>query len=166
MPTTRGHDLSTLLIRELQALQREMQLFPDDQSIWRTVPGVTNSAGTLALHVAGNLKHYIGAILGETGYVRNRPEEFARRTATRAEVVAELDAAIDVVQDVLARLPPDRYDRTYPEMVIQDGELTTDRFLMHLCTHAACHLGQAGYLRRVLTGDSRSAEPVALRVLG
>ena len=48
-------DVSRTIVRELETLQREIALFPDDDSIWKILPGVTNSAGNLALHVAGNL---------------------------------------------------------------------------------------------------------------
>jgi hypothetical protein len=37
---------------------------------------------------------------------------------------------------------------------------------MHLAVHLGFHLGQAGYLRRVVTGDARSSGPVALSELG
>ena len=30
----------------------------------------------------------------------------------------------------------------------------TGRFLLHLATHLAFHLGQTGYLRRALTGEA------------
>ena len=33
---------------------------------------------------------------------------------------------------------------------------------MHLATHLAFHLGQAGYLRRALTGDPASAGAMAV----
>ena len=36
-----------------------------------------NSIGHLMLHLTGNLNYYIGAEIGGTGYVRNRPLEFA-----------------------------------------------------------------------------------------
>ena len=76
-------DLRRLLVRELEAFAREVELFPDDASLWKTLPGVTNSAGNLALHVCGNLKHYLGGVLGGSGYVRNRDPEFASRAGSR-----------------------------------------------------------------------------------
>jgi hypothetical protein len=39
--------------------------------------------------------------------------------------------------------------------------VSTRRFLLHLCTHAAFHVGQLGYLRRIVTGDSRSTNSVS-----
>src|SRR5436190_4511608 len=83
---TISDDVATLLVRELQACEREIALFPDDESVWRTVPGVTNAAGNLAMHLAGNLQYFIGAVLGETGYVRNRELEFGQRSGTREAV--------------------------------------------------------------------------------
>ncbi len=65
-------DVRSLLVRELEGFKREIALFPDDASVWKTVPGVTNSAGNLAMHVAGGLQHFIGGVLGGSGYVRNR----------------------------------------------------------------------------------------------
>ncbi len=163
--TALGENLSILLVRELDTFDRELALFPDDESVWRTVPGMANSAGNLALHVAGNLQYFVGAVLGGTGYVRNRPLEFSRREGPRSDVRAELDAARAVVREVLARLPEDRYALEFPEPV-NGVRIRTDRFLMHLCVHAGYHLGQASSVRRAVTGEDRSSGPVPLQALG
>jgi hypothetical protein len=159
-----ARDLSLLLARELEGVRREIDLFSDDASVWRTLPGVTNSAGNLALHVAGNLQHYVGAVLGGTGYVRNRDAEFGRRSGSKAEILAQIDAAIKAVRGVLPGLPPERLDAPYPE-TINGTSVRTGLFLCHLATHAAFHLGQLGYLRRVVTGDERTSGAVPIRVL-
>src|SRR3990172_12898631 len=98
-------DVRKLLVRELRAFAREVEMFPDDLSLFRTVPGVTNSAGNLALHVCGNLKHFIGAVLGDAAYERNREAEFAARAGSREELVRELRWTRDVVEAVLPRVP-------------------------------------------------------------
>ena len=159
-----GLNLSILLVRELETFERELDLFSDDESAWRTVPGVSNSAANLALHVSGNLQHFVGAVLGGTGFVRHRELEFGRRSGSRSEVRAELRAAIRVVTDVLGRLPDEVFAREFPEP-LNGLSLRTDRFLMHLCSHAAYHLGQAGYAGRVVTGENRSSGPVRLAAL-
>jgi hypothetical protein len=128
------------------------------------VPGVTNSAGNLALHVAGGLQYLVGAVLGGTGYVRNREAEFGRRSGTRSELVAELDKTASVVRDVLSRLSENQLAGELPEPVM-GLKFKTDVFLLHLCVHAGFHLGQAGYLRRALTGDSASSGPLPLQPL-
>ncbi len=159
-------NLTTLLVRELNAFARELDMFPDDPSVWRTAPGVTNSAGNLALHVAGNLQHFVGAVLGGTGYVRNRELEFSRSSGARSEIKAELDAAIVAVEKTLPALSADALAKVYPANPVPGGkEIATGLFLQHLCSHASFHLGQAGYLRRVVTSDTRSAGPVSLHEL-
>lgn len=157
-------DVSRLLVRELQAFAREVELFPDDESLFRTLPGVTNSAGNLALHVCGNLQHFVGAVLGGSGYVRDREAEFGRRDATREELQREIAAAVEAVRSTLVKVDVATLERDYP---LQVGGVTlpTGRFLVHLATHLAFHLGQAGYLRRVLTGNSATSDAVSLKVL-
>jgi hypothetical protein len=155
-------DFSLGLIRELEGLKRELALFPDDESVWSTLPGVTNSAGNLALHLAGNLQHFIGAVLGGTGYVRNRELEFGQRSGPRENVYAELDAAIAVVRRVLPEMSDATLDSDFPEAVM-GTKFRTGTFLVHLCAHAGFHLGQAGYLRRIISGDAaKSAGPLPL----
>ena len=50
-----------MLHRELAAVQREIEAYPNDDSLWQLAPGISNSGGTLALHLAGNLRHFVGA---------------------------------------------------------------------------------------------------------
>ena len=157
-------DLRRMLLRELQTFKQEVQLFPDSAMLWTTLPGVTNSAGNLALHAAGNLRHFVGAVLGKTGYVRNRDAEFKSRDLDRVTVLAELDAAIAEVGATFERLDPAALALPYPQPV-GGITVTTGRFLIHLAVHLGFHLGQAGYLRRMATGQNTSAGPVAVTAL-
>lgn len=146
-------DLLVLLRRDLRCFIREVEAFPDDATLWRTVPGISNSAGNLALHVAGNLRHFVGAVLGGTGYQRQRDAEFAQRDGTRAEVAALLEAAAMEVEVGLEALGEGALAAPYPQAVM-GHQPPTGRFLLHLAAHLAFHLGQAGYLRRTLTGQA------------
>jgi hypothetical protein len=157
-------EVRRLLVRELETFAREVELFPDDASLFRTLPGVTNSAGNLALHVCGNLKHFVGTVLGGTGYVRNRDAEFASRAGRREDVARELHETAAVVTETLARLPREALDKPYPQPVA-NLQLPCGLFLMHLAVHLGFHLGQAGYLRRVVTGDGRTSGTVSLTAL-
>ena len=154
-------DFSLGLARELEGFKRELALFPDEESVWKTVPGITNSAGNLALHLAGNLQFFIGAVLGHTGYVRNRDLEFGQKSGARAAIYAELDAALAVVRTVLPDVSDATLDQDFPEAVM-GTKFRTGTFLVHLVSHAGFHLGQAGYLRRALTGDATSSGPIPL----
>ncbi len=53
-------DVARLLLRDIAGFERELELFPDEESVWKTMPGVPNSAGNLALHLAGNLRQFVG----------------------------------------------------------------------------------------------------------
>jgi hypothetical protein len=157
-------DIARLLCRELDGFSREIAMFPDDETIWKTVPGISNSAGNLALHVAGNLQQFVGSALGKTGYVRNREDEFGRRLGTRAEVISELQKAADVVRSTMRQLPEKRLTEEFPQLVM-GMHFPGGRFLINLCVHAGFHLGQAGYLRRALSGESSSSGPLPLEPL-
>src|SRR5262249_32368817 len=157
-------DVRIMLGRELGAFQREIELFPDDELVWQTVPGVVNSAGNLALHVCGNLQYFVGALLGGTGYLRNRDLEFSRPSGTPAELVSQPRSTADVVDATLSRLSDDAYLHDLPETK-RSIVFKAHTFLIHLCAHTGFHLGQAGYLRRVLTKDPTSSRPVSLEEL-
>jgi hypothetical protein len=156
--------LAVVLARDLETFARQVELLPDDESLWRAVPGITNSCGNLAVHCAGNLQHYIGAVLGNTGYVRDRPAEFGRRSGSRIEVAAELRKARDLVREVLPALPDEALDRQYPEAV-GGAALSTRAMLLHLAAHLGFHLGQADYLRRTMTGRNEPAGAVSAKAL-
>jgi hypothetical protein len=157
-------DIRRLLVRELEGFKRELALFPDDESAWRVLPGVANSAANLGLHVAGNLQYFVGAMLGGSGYRRDRDAEFNRRSGSRQEIIAEADLAIDAVRRVLPTLSAAQLAADFPEAVM-GVTFPTQTFLLHLCAHAAFHLGQAGYLRRMLTEEERSSGPIPLAAL-
>ena len=156
--------LRTLLLRDLDAVRREVLAYPDDESLWALPEGVPNSGGTLALHLAGNLHHYLGAVLGGGGYVRDREEEFAGRGLSREEVVGRIARARAAVDAALAGLQPDRLGLPVPGG-LSVGTVPTGLFLMHLATHLAYHLGQLDYHRRTVTGDARGVDAQALSAL-
>jgi uncharacterized damage-inducible protein DinB len=156
--------LHVTLRRELAAVRRSVEAYPDDESLWRRPAGAPNAGGTLVLHLAGNLQHYVGAVLGRSGYVRDRDAEFARRDVAREDLLAELDATGEVLERTLDALDDAALAAPYPERV-SDRELRTCDFLVHLASHLAYHLGQLDYHRRIVTGDRRSVNAVALAEL-
>jgi hypothetical protein len=156
--------LKQIITRDLRAVKREIEAYPDDASVWRVIPGTPNTAGTLALHLAGNVQHFFGSILGGDGYVRNRDVEFARRDAPRGELLAGLDAAIASVERTLGALDGATRDGAYPEPIAK-RTIPTEAFLLHLATHLAYHLGQIDYHRRAVTGDAKGVDAVSVREL-
>jgi uncharacterized damage-inducible protein DinB len=157
-------DLLIILTRELNSLKTEIEKIPDDKILWQTVPGVTNSVGNLTLHICGNLKHYLGKNLGDSDYVRHRDSEFNTQSGSRNDLVKEINETIEVVRTVLPNLSAEQINSIYPETVV-GVELTTARFLIHLCVHSGFHLGQVGYLRRIITGNNQSVNPLSLEFI-
>ena len=154
--------------RDLNALRREVEAYSSDQQVWQIVPGLTNSAGTLVVHLAGNLQHYLGARLAGTGYVRDRDAEFSRRDVPRVMLISEIEAARESMRAGLAALSEAQLAEEYPE-VIAGARLTTGVYLVHLMTHLTYHLGQVDYHRRVVTGANaavRAVRPSELSSVG
>jgi len=83
--------LKVLYSRELVKLKQELELYKSEENIWRIEGGILNSAGNLCLHLIGNLNTYIGAELGNSGYVRNRPEECSLKNIPRQELVNKIE---------------------------------------------------------------------------
>lgn len=157
-------DVARMLVRELGTLFIEIGMFPDDETLWKTAPGISNSAGNLALHLCGNLNHYIGAVLGYNGYVRDREHEFGARSGSRESLIQNIEETIHVVSTVLVSIPGEVVAATYPEKVA-GVSLPCRTFLIHLCSHAGFHLGQVGYLRRILTGDGETSGAISISYL-
>ena len=150
--------------RDLRALAREVEAYPDERDLWRIPPGVANSAGTLALHLAGNVQHYLGAVLGGTGYHRDRPAEFAQRNVSRAELLGRIEAARAAVRAAAARADDERLAADFPEPV-GGVRIEAGAYLVHLVAHFAYHLGQIDYHRRLVTGDLRGVDAVRVAEL-
>ncbi len=157
-------DLRRILLRDLASVRLELLAYPDERMIWALPDRVPNSAGTLALHLAGNLRHYIGHHLGGSGYVRDRDREFAARDLPRDELIAALQDAERQVDAALRGLDPALLAEPFPE-ALAGVTLPIGRHLLHLAVHLTYHLGQIDYHRRLVTGDGRGVGAIASHVL-
>ena len=141
--------LQFFFLRDLDKLMAEMEEFPSEQSLWRTGGDVKNPAGNLGLHIAGNLHHFIGALLGGTGYVRDRDREFSEKNVPRAEILAQLESTKKVMEVVLGAMSDAQLADVYPANHFGEGR--SNLFvLLTLLAHLAYHLGQVNYLRRLV----------------
>lgn len=141
--------LISLYKRDLEKLKQELSQYEHENCIWETSGNISNSAGNLCLHLVGNLNTYIGAELGGTNYVRNRPLEFSQKNIPRAELIEMVEATSKLVMDTLQKLKEVDLSKEYPQIVF-DTKMTTGYFLMHLAVHLGYHLGQINYHRRML----------------
>ena len=141
--------LVQLFIRDLKRLQKEVQLYTDDSILWKVDADVKNSGGNLAIHLIGNLQHFIGAILGNSGYIRQRDKEFNDKNVPRKLILAQMDEIIALLEKVVLNLSENELRKMYPLNISKEG-MTTEQFLIHLYGHLNYHLGQINYHRRLL----------------
>lgn len=141
--------LKRLYSRDLLKLKEELELYSNEDNIWRVDRNILNTAGNLTLHLVGNLNTYIGAELGNTGYIRNRPEEFSLKNIPRQELISKIERTIEILDTTLDALTEDQLKSEYPQ-VVAGNKVSTEYFLVHLATHLSYHLGQVNYHRRLL----------------
>ena len=95
------------------------------------------------------LKHFIGATLGNTNFVRQREKEFSLLNVPRADLISDIEETKKTVLNVIANLDEATLEKKYPINVF-GGEMKTEYFLLHLVSHLNYHLGQINYLRRII----------------
>ncbi len=140
--------LTELFERDLLKLRDELNSFKNEDNIWTAAEGITNTAGTLTLHLLGNLNFCIGTQLGKTGYVRNREHEFSATGVPREKLVADIEALIPIIKNTLPNLTDEQLAATYPLEFYRPK--STAFYLAHFYGHFNYHLGQINYLRRIL----------------
>lgn len=141
-------ELRELFNRDLERLASELQQIPD-KYLWETQPGVINSAGVLAQHIVGNLNHFIGTALGNADYKRNREREFTSTGVSKDKLIDDVNNTSQIINRILENLDKDDLSNSYPMDIPMDYSVY--KFLLHLYGHLNYHLGQANYLRRILS---------------
>ena len=140
--------LTQLFARDFETLESEIFAYATEENLWIKEPGINNSAGNLAIHLAGNLQHYLGSVINKSDYIRDREFEFNGKV-DRDEIIFRIREARKSVQSTLNNLNPEDFDKTYP-LQIFGFEMSTEYFLIHLYSHFSYHLGQINYHRRLL----------------
>lgn len=138
-----------ILERDLDKLKDEISLYNNESDLWLIKNEIKNSAGNLCLHLLGNLNHFIGAVLGNTGYVRNRDFEFSAKNILRKDLINQIEETSQIVKDILSKLSDEDLKKDFP-VKFNDNVLTTQQMLLNIVTHFNYHLGQIDYHRRLL----------------
>jgi uncharacterized damage-inducible protein DinB len=126
------------------------------EDLWRRPFPFGNSVGHLLLHLTGNLSYYIGTEIAGTGYVRDRPREFADPTQRpKEEVLRDFDRAVDMVIATLAQQGEADWGASYRGTGAED---VPDRLSMFLrcIAHADHHAGQIIYLCKQIATEADS----------
>lgn len=141
--------IKSLFTRDLNQLKKEIESYQNEETIWEIDKNILNSAGNLSLHLVGNINHFIGATLGNTGYIRNRELEFSLKNIPRTELIEKIEKTIEVIHSSLDKVSEEDLKKDYPIEAL-GYPMTTEYFLIHLFGHLGYHLGQINYHRRLL----------------
>jgi uncharacterized damage-inducible protein DinB len=146
---SRSAELFFLFKRDIESLRHELKQFNPEEKLWKVTGSITNSAGNLCLHLCGNLRHYLGAVLGGSGYVRNRDAEFSHANLPLNSLLQLTDETERELENALLKLTDSDLEKEFPLEVL-NRKWITETFILHLYGHFNYHLGQINYLRRVL----------------
>jgi uncharacterized damage-inducible protein DinB len=145
-----GAAVRSALVEELEELRDGVLQLVDglsDQQLWKKPLEPGNSVGHLVLHLTGNLNHFVGAQLGNTGYVRDREREFtASEPPARQELLSDFRGAVATFRRVVEMLDDGRLLSAHPEARFG----TVLKTLVHLVSHFALHRGQMSYIVRLV----------------
>ena len=143
-----GSVLANFYERDIRKLIEEVNLFKNEEDLWRIQGSVKNPGGNLVLHIIGGLNYLIGATLAQTGYVRDREQEFIRKGVERKDLVAQLEELIPMISKMLNAFTQKDMEAEYP-LIFDDMKTSNSYVLIQLLLHLNYHLGQVNYLRRI-----------------
>ena len=141
--------LANFYERDIRKLIEEVNLFKNEEDLWRIKGSVKNSCGNLVLHVIGGMNYLIGTTLAHTKYVRNREQEFIQKNVKKTELISQLEALIIIINQTLNTLTADQMEAEYP-IFFDKPKTSVTYVLVQLLAHLNYHLGQVNYLRRIL----------------
>ncbi len=141
-------ELNALFERDLDKLSTELHSYEDEDDIWSVQGEIKNSAGNLFLHLCGNLKHFIGATLNKTDYVRDRDFEFEGKVS-KDELIENIRETKEMLAAYFERVSVDDMSDPYPLQPF-GYPMTKSQFILHLYGHFNYHMGQINYHRRLV----------------
>jgi uncharacterized damage-inducible protein DinB len=127
-------------------IRAAVESLPADALWWRANE-LSNSVGNLLLHLSGNVRQWIVSGVGGARDERHRAAEFEAREGGNAKsLLAALDATLDEVDAVLAKLTPEDLASM---RTIQGREVTVLDAIYHVAEHFSFHLGQIVLLAKM-----------------
>lgn len=142
--------ITTVLIdlynREIDRLKKEIASFESDDLLWKSSEMAIPPAGNLCLFVTGTLQHYIGNMIGDSGYIRNKEAEMKARNLSRERIMEEVENMRQTVVDTLEQVSKSELQKVFPTNEFEDA-VTTEYYLIHLLRTLSFYLGQISVLR-------------------
>jgi uncharacterized damage-inducible protein DinB len=145
----------------VEARQRLVDGFPaqvracldrlDDGQVWWRPHAESNAVGNLVLHVCGSSRHFVGRLLGGSGYERHRRAEFAERgPRPRPELLGLFEETVAETGRVLDALDPARLLDV--REVPREKPHTVLALVLRTSHHWAVHTGQIVLATKALVG--------------
>lgn len=121
------------------------------EQIWARGSDNENAVGNLVLHLAGNVRQWIGSGVAGLADNRHRDAEFdARGGLAPAELAELLKTRVAEAVEIIRVVPPLRLtERIAP----QGYNVTVLEAIAHVVEHFSQHTGQIILLTKMLTGD-------------
>lgn len=141
--------IKELIARDLDRLRTEIESYKDESNMWRLSGDISNTSGNLCLHICGNLKHFIGAEMGKTGYIRKRDEEFSLKDVSKSELIEDILNTKQIVTSCLEVIDEDVLSQKCSFERLGQS-MSNHSFLIYIAAHLNYHLGQINYQRRLM----------------
>ncbi len=132
----------------LDQLRDELLAYEAESDLWAVAGQINNSAGNLVLHLVGNLQHFIGEGIGNSGYVRDREFEFSAKNVDRATLLQEIEDCKMMLTEVIGKKAD--FSAPFPFDFTDTPGGTQGYSILRLLTHFYYHLGQVNYHRRLI----------------
>jgi uncharacterized damage-inducible protein DinB len=133
---------------ELGGLVQKMAEPLSEEQFWRKPFAFGNSFGHLVLHLTGNLNHYIGSEIANSGYVRDRSREFSETARpAKQEVMKRFDEAVRMVGATIRAQQEEDWVRPYSSKGEEDAGNRLN-LILRCATHLHHHVGQMMYLAK------------------
>ena len=116
--------------------------------IWMRHSDSENAVGNLVLHLAGNVRQWIGFGVAGMPNIRDRDSEFAARGGEQAG--QRLSAVVTEAVTVLRNLDP---NDLAAETTVQGYTITKMEAIYHVVEHFSQHTGQIIFATKLLTGQ-------------
>jgi uncharacterized damage-inducible protein DinB len=144
-------EISSMFFAEYRDKIRACLELLSDEEVWWRPNEASNSIGNLLLHVTGSMRQWIVSGIGGASVQRVRQQEFDERTqVSKIELFARLDAAVNEVDGVLARMDSSRLLERFR---IFEKERTWMFTIYHMVEHFSMHTGQILMIAKMKTGE-------------
>lgn len=120
----------------------------DEEKIWASNNGNSNSIGNLILHLCGNIRQYIVSALGDMEDTRMRDLEFSTRSGfTKDELSNRLNNTVSQAVQVIKTCDEVKLLKVFS---VQGFRLSGIGIIIHVTEHYSYHTGQIAFRTKQL----------------